>query len=185
MGPSIDLTSQDVGADQSAGDAHTAVGGGAVRGIADQDHAPLGPRIRPHLQDLLGVEALGRPHAVEESVGLPSRVEESLGPEPLLMRRDGAGLHAGTRPAATDLDRLGHKVAFLIASGLPERDAQLAMLAAGRFTVGAVLEEQADLGVDHAVDIPRIDHETAFEAGLAFIVDGVAHRVEHDSPGRA
>ncbi|WP_405162862.1 TetR/AcrR family transcriptional regulator C-terminal domain-containing protein [Nocardia sp. NBC_01499] len=98
----------------------------------------------------------------------------------LLVHRDGARLHAGTRPGSTDLDRLAHKMAFLVASGVPERDAQMAMLAAGRYTVGAALEEQADHGhsTDSMVDLPQIDPESAFEAGLALIVDGLAHRVE-------
>ncbi|CAM4513650.1 TetR/AcrR family transcriptional regulator C-terminal domain-containing protein [Nocardia ninae] len=97
----------------------------------------------------------------------------------LLLRRDGARLHAGTRPGAADRDRLVHKMAFLVASGVPERDAQMAMLAAGRYTVGAVLEEQADGHVvDEEADIPRIDHDSAFEAGLTLIVDGLAQRID-------
>ncbi|MEV0675989.1 TetR/AcrR family transcriptional regulator C-terminal domain-containing protein [Actinosynnema sp. NPDC050436] len=98
----------------------------------------------------------------------------------LLMRRDGARLHAGTTPA-TDLDRIRHKMAFLIASGVPERDAQMAMLTAGRFTVGSVLEEQADTtggeSTDPPAGVPHIDHESAFEAGLSLIVDGLTPRV--------
>ncbi len=94
----------------------------------------------------------------------------------LLLRRDGARLHAGLVPGA-DLDRITQKITFLVASGLPERDAQMAMLAAGRFTVGSVLEEQADVvGSDPAAAVPVIDHEAAFEAGLALIVDGLALR---------
>ncbi|MCQ4206517.1 MULTISPECIES: TetR/AcrR family transcriptional regulator C-terminal domain-containing protein [Streptomyces] len=98
----------------------------------------------------------------------------------LLMRRDGARLHAGSTPVA-DLDRIRRKMAFLVGSGVPERDAQMAMLAAGRFTVGSVLEEQADpgsgAGPDLPADAPRIDHASAFEAGLSLIVDGLAPRV--------
>ncbi|MER5427518.1 TetR/AcrR family transcriptional regulator C-terminal domain-containing protein [Streptomyces sp. NPDC002588] len=99
----------------------------------------------------------------------------------LLMRRDGARLHAGSTPTS-DLDRIRHKMDFLVASGVPERDAQMAMLAAGRFTVGSVLEEQADTGTgngtERPADMPVIDHEWAFEAGLTLIVDGLAHRAE-------
>lgn len=81
----------------------------------------------------------------------------------LLMRRDGARLHAGSTPAG-DLDRIRRKMDFLVTSGVPERDAQMAMLAAGRFTVGSALEEQADsklrrrLGSagGHACDRPRV-----------------------------
>ncbi|MFD4635316.1 TetR/AcrR family transcriptional regulator C-terminal domain-containing protein [Streptomyces sp. NPDC058284] len=98
----------------------------------------------------------------------------------LLMRRDGARLHAGSTPTA-DLDRIRHKLAFLVDSGVPERDAQMTMLAAGRFTVGSVLEEQADsgpgAGPDLPDDMPRVDPESAFEAGLRLIVDGLAPRV--------
>ncbi|MFE7118594.1 TetR/AcrR family transcriptional regulator C-terminal domain-containing protein [Streptomyces sp. NPDC057654] len=99
----------------------------------------------------------------------------------LLMRRDGARLHAGSTPA-NDLDRLRRKMDFLVTSGVPERDAQMAMLAAGRYTVGSVLEEQADTGPgdgpDLPEDIPVIDYESAFEAGLILIRDGLAHRAD-------
>jgi TetR/AcrR family tetracycline transcriptional repressor len=94
----------------------------------------------------------------------------------LLLRRDGARLHAGLVPGA-DLDRILRKIDFLIASGLPERDAQMGMLAASRFTVGSVLEEQADAtNSDPGAAVPVVDHEAAFEAGLAMIVDGLALR---------
>ncbi|MEU4237068.1 TetR/AcrR family transcriptional regulator C-terminal domain-containing protein [Actinoplanes sp. NPDC026619] len=94
----------------------------------------------------------------------------------LLIRRDGARLHAGLLPGAADLGRIAHKMAFLIGSGLPERDAQMAMLAASRFTVGSVLEEQAEAGALRDAELPRIDHDSAFEAGLAMIADGLAQR---------
>ncbi|OQR65312.1 TetR family transcriptional regulator [Streptomyces maremycinicus] len=98
----------------------------------------------------------------------------------LLMRRDGARLHAGSTPTG-DLDRIRRKMDFLVTSGVPERDAQMAMLAASRFTVGSVLEEQADTGpgdsADLPADMPVIDHESAFEAGLALILNGLAHRM--------
>lgn len=98
----------------------------------------------------------------------------------LLMHRDGARLHAGLVPNA-DLDRIVQKMAFLAAAGVPERDAQFAMLAASRFTVGSVLEEQADLHgttpTSEPIEIPLIDHTRAFEEGLALIVDGLSRRV--------
>jgi AcrR family transcriptional regulator len=94
----------------------------------------------------------------------------------LLLRRDGARLHAGFVPSA-DLDRLRRKMEFLITSGLPERDAQMAMLTSSRFTVGSVLEEQADPVTDDPdADFPLLDHESVFEAGMALIIDGVALR---------
>lgn len=98
----------------------------------------------------------------------------------LLMRRDGARLHAGLTPAGGDLGRIDHKIAFLTNAGVPETDAQMAMLAASRFTVGCVLEEQADdhgtAGNDSA-SVPPIDHESAFEAGLALILGGLLARL--------
>ncbi|ARX88862.1 TetR family transcriptional regulator [Streptomyces alboflavus] len=94
----------------------------------------------------------------------------------LLMRRDGARLHAGSTPTG-DLDRIRRKMAFLVSSGVPEREAQVAMLAAGRYTVGCVLEEQAETDSPDADDLPDdvpvLDHETAFEAGLALILSGL------------
>ncbi|MGW2822677.1 TetR/AcrR family transcriptional regulator C-terminal domain-containing protein [Streptomyces sp. NPDC001443] len=99
----------------------------------------------------------------------------------LLMHRDGARLHAGSTPTG-DLDRIRRKMDFLVTSGVPEREAQMAMLAASRFTVGSVLEEQADTGLDDGtdlpIDMPVIDHESAFEAGLALILNGLVHRSE-------
>ncbi|TWV41920.1 TetR family transcriptional regulator [Streptomyces misionensis] len=96
----------------------------------------------------------------------------------LLSRRDGARLHAGSTPG-DDLDRVRRKMEFLVASGVPERAAQMAMLAASRFTVGSVLEEQADTGSGDAAGppagMPVIDHESAFEAGLALILNGLVH----------
>ncbi|MFE0100773.1 TetR/AcrR family transcriptional regulator C-terminal domain-containing protein [Streptomyces sp. NPDC059009] len=99
----------------------------------------------------------------------------------LLLRRDGARLHAGSVPTG-DLDRIRRKMTFLVTSGVPERDAQMAMLAAGRYTVGSVLEEQADTGhgavTERPADVPEIDHESAFEAGLALILGGLVQRTE-------
>ncbi|MEW2519685.1 TetR/AcrR family transcriptional regulator C-terminal domain-containing protein [Actinacidiphila alni] len=115
----------------------------------------------------------------------------------LLLRRDGARLHAGSSPGPADLGRVVRKMDFLAAAGLPERPARMAMLAASRFTVGSVLEEQAEAGgagdpagaadsrgaagaagsgggAGRSSDIPSIDHDEAFEAGLALIADGLA-----------
>jgi TetR/AcrR family transcriptional regulator, tetracycline repressor protein len=98
----------------------------------------------------------------------------------LLRCRDGARLHAGSIPTG-DLDRIRRKIDFLVASGVPDQEAHMAMLAASRFTVGSVLEEQADLAsarrADAPADMPLIDHDAAFEAGLNLILDGVAHRI--------
>lgn len=101
----------------------------------------------------------------------------------LLRRRDGARLHAGSRPAGDDLGRITHKLTFLTTHGLPEPVARMALLAAGRFTVGSVLEEQADLasgaagsGPEEAV-APAVDHDAAFEAGLGLLTDGLGRHL--------
>ncbi|MEI5102888.1 TetR/AcrR family transcriptional regulator C-terminal domain-containing protein [Streptomyces sp. PmtG] len=103
----------------------------------------------------------------------------------LLTRRDGARLHAGSTPTG-DLDRIRRKIAFLVSSGVPEREAQMAMLAAGRYTVGCVLEEQADTdapdGEDLPDDVPVLDHEAAFEAGLALILSGLEQQAAASGP---
>ncbi|RBO90935.1 TetR/AcrR family transcriptional regulator C-terminal domain-containing protein [Pseudochrobactrum asaccharolyticum] len=100
----------------------------------------------------------------------------------LLLRRDGARLHAGTYPKPSDLDRIAHKIAFLTAAGISLEDAKMAMLAAGRFTVGSVLEEQADLGTSDIADHDQIggavNHEAAFEAGLRLIVRGLTMSIQ-------
>ncbi|WP_432102146.1 TetR/AcrR family transcriptional regulator C-terminal domain-containing protein [Streptomyces sp. bgisy091] len=103
----------------------------------------------------------------------------------LLMHRDGARLHAGTVPAG-DLDRIRRKMAFLVASGVPEQPAQMAMLASSRFTIGCVLEEQADTDAtdpaDLPADVPALDHESAFEAGLALILGGLDQHATATGP---
>lgn len=98
----------------------------------------------------------------------------------LLARRDGARLHAGHLPAGSDLDRITHKMEFLAAVGIPTGEAQTAMLTASRFTVGAVLEEQADRHGDPEAapaGVPVIDQTAAFEAGLRMILEGLTHRL--------
>jgi TetR/AcrR family tetracycline transcriptional repressor len=101
----------------------------------------------------------------------------------LLIRRDGARLHAGRLPGPGDLGRIAHKMAFLTGAGIPKTDAQMAMLAASRFTVGCALEEQADDNRQNdTTSVPPISHESAFEAGLALIVAGLVARLP--APGR-
>lgn len=93
----------------------------------------------------------------------------------LLQHRDGARLHAGLIPARSDIERVGEKLAFLEAAGLHSEDAKMAMLTASRFTVGSVLEEQADTQLSDG-DISPVDAKIAFEEGLLLIVDGMELR---------
>lgn len=95
----------------------------------------------------------------------------------LLLRRDGARLHAGSFPGDTDRERIGVKLQFLVGAGLPVRYARAGLLAAGRYTVGCVLEEQAQRTPVDAPPATHVDHETAFEDGLALLVVGLAGHV--------
>ncbi|GAA3585838.1 TetR/AcrR family transcriptional regulator C-terminal domain-containing protein [Amycolatopsis ultiminotia] len=97
----------------------------------------------------------------------------------LLMHRDGARLHAGTNPKGSDFARAVHKLEFLVASGLPEHEARVAMLTANHFTIGSVLEEQADT-TEEDDDGPEMDYATTFDMGLAMIIDGLAQRTTRD-----
>ncbi|KAF1046818.1 TetR/AcrR family transcriptional regulator C-terminal domain-containing protein [Xylophilus sp.] len=91
----------------------------------------------------------------------------------LLMHRDGARLHAGTNPQGEDLSRALHKMEFLIAAGLPERAVKTAMLTAGHFTVGSVLEQQSAGGAGDGIDGLGMGHDEAFDAGLRLIIEGL------------
>lgn len=133
-------------------------------------------------------EAAMRPHAERP---LPAPPDDWRGwfvanahsfRDTLLLHRDGARLHAGGRPRADEAARIERKIAFLVASGVAERDAVMALLGAGRFTLGCVLEEQADRKEGDAgsrdvlagTERPVPDHLAAFEAGLRFLVRGLA-----------
>ncbi|MFM0287157.1 TetR/AcrR family transcriptional regulator C-terminal domain-containing protein [Paraburkholderia megapolitana] len=104
----------------------------------------------------------------------------------LLTYRDGALLHAGTTPNQDELARIVPKVAYLVRAGFSEPDAQMALLAAGQFTLGCVLEEQArDTGgassdtdrntaaAQPGSAISPIDPDVAFEFGLGLIINGL------------
>ena len=103
----------------------------------------------------------------------------------LLSHRDGALLHAGSRPHGEDATLIERKIAFLVASGFCDEDAAVALLGAGRFTLGCVLEEQAEREGGERGASPAIigatgravpDHQRAFEAGLDMMVHGLAGR---------
>ena len=106
----------------------------------------------------------------------------------LMARRDGARLHAGSTPAGAARGRLFEKLAFLVRSGVPQRDAIAGMLAASRFTVGSALEQQADpeqpdaAATEAASEIDGVPtHDEAFEAGLRMILAGLEQTVPADA----
>jgi TetR/AcrR family tetracycline transcriptional repressor len=112
----------------------------------------------------------------------------------LLAHRDGARLHAGTTPDPDAVERIKPKIAYLVRAGLTEQESGMAMLAASQFTIGCVLEQQAqhDEGAGSDASPPPgetttlqqtsgmtmapIDPDVAFEFGLALIVDGLRRR---------
>ncbi|MHC6280278.1 TetR/AcrR family transcriptional regulator C-terminal domain-containing protein [Escherichia coli] len=110
----------------------------------------------------------------------------------LLAYRDGARIHAGTRPGAPQMETAERPASS--ARRVWAGDAVNALMTIGCWTVGAVLEEQAgdsDAGerggtVEQAPLSPLLraamdafdeaDPDAAFEQGLAVIVDGLAKR---------
>lgn len=61
----------------------------------------------------------------------------------LLAHRDGAAIHAGTTPDPAMLPGLDRQIAALVEHGLSPDDALRTLLAISRYTIGWVLEEQA------------------------------------------
>lgn len=102
----------------------------------------------------------------------------------LLAYRDGARVHAGTR---ANREQLEQHIAVFIKAGLPMAGAIQLLVSIGSFVVGWVLEEQAEK-VDPPTLPPKsdslaeaairtfiaMDNDTAFEAGLRFLVLGAA-----------
>ncbi|HFD2067603.1 tetracycline resistance transcriptional repressor TetR [Serratia marcescens] len=105
----------------------------------------------------------------------------------LLAYRDGARLHAGTRPQEPQFAIIEAKVALLCRAGLtPERAVNL-LFAVGRFVVGWVLEEQQMQPDDTLNDADRQRYpllcegwetlqdkgaDALFEASVRLLVDG-------------
>ncbi|EOG8945695.1 tetracycline resistance transcriptional repressor TetR(A) [Klebsiella pneumoniae] len=104
----------------------------------------------------------------------------------LLAYRDGARIHAGTRPGAPQMETADAQLRFLCEAGFSAVDAVNALMTISYFTVGAVLEEQAGGTVEQAPLSPLLraaidafdeaGPDAAFEQGLAVIVDGLAKR---------
>lgn len=68
----------------------------------------------------------------------------------LLAYRDGAKLHAGTRPRGSHLNAIEAKLGVLCAAGFSPEQAVGLMMAISRFVVGWVLEEQAEAAAGQA-----------------------------------
>ncbi|MFD4841619.1 tetracycline resistance transcriptional repressor TetR [Achromobacter sp. NPDC058515] len=111
----------------------------------------------------------------------------------LLAYRDGARIHAGTRPSEPQFNALEAQLRFLCKAGFTPADAAYAMITISCFTVGAVLEQQAGEADAHnrGVSKPEAQLQVApllaaalqafddggpdavFEYGLATIITGL------------
>lgn len=104
----------------------------------------------------------------------------------LRAHRDGARLHAGSRPVAAALPGILAKVDYLCRAGFTKHDAGLALYTTSQFTIGCVLEEQATQSAGRAKQrkhaaagsapasaSPALDASEAFEFGLGLLVDGL------------
>ncbi|WP_240024067.1 tetracycline resistance transcriptional repressor TetR [Serratia marcescens] len=105
----------------------------------------------------------------------------------LLAYRDGARLHAGTRPQEPQFAIIEAKVALLCRAGFTPEHAVNLLFAVGRFVVGWVLEEQQMEPDDALSEADRRRYpllcggweklqekgaDTLFEAGIRLLVDG-------------
>lgn len=109
----------------------------------------------------------------------------------LLANRDGARLHAGTKPTASQMEGILAKVGYLVRAGFTEHEAGMALYITSQFIIGCVLEEQACLRHNTAdkkrhsksqkpptkascsakINIPSATE--AFEFGLNLLVQGL------------
>jgi len=110
----------------------------------------------------------------------------------LLAYRDGARLHAGTRPGEAQRESIEARLRLLCAAGFEPGPATLLMMSVGRFVVGWVLEEQsmqqpdappsARAGGPDAARYPLLaagwaatvggDPDAVFDAALRLLLDG-------------
>lgn len=110
----------------------------------------------------------------------------------LLSYRDGARLHAGTRPGEAQRGSIEERLRLLCAAGFEPGPATVLMMSVGRFVVGWVLEEQSAQAPDappsstltgpDAADYPLLatgwaqtvggDADDLFERALRLLVDG-------------
>jgi TetR/AcrR family tetracycline transcriptional repressor len=111
----------------------------------------------------------------------------------LLAYRDGARVHAGTEADPQDLDQVETQLAFIVAAGLAPVQAMELLIAISHYTVGCVLEEQAEApegpgrgamldeaAKAHPLLSKALAHyrdsgqEQLFEAGLELLIGGAA-----------
>ena len=99
----------------------------------------------------------------------------------LLQYRDGARVHAGTRPDASMYRSIDERARAMCDAGFAPADAVRAFKTCSNYVVGAVLEEQAAIDDERAPieDAFAIDHRT--HPTLASAVQVLRHEDETDS----
>lgn len=112
----------------------------------------------------------------------------------LLSRRDGARVHAGTHADPGDIAVVERQLAVLVDAGFSAGTALDVLVACSRYTVGCVLEEQAEAQrvddgalVEAAAPFPLTaeavrhyhahGHDNAFEDGMQLLLDGARARL--------
>lgn len=107
----------------------------------------------------------------------------------LLTYRDGARIHAGTRPTNDQMGQAQAQIGFLVQAGFTPADAARALIAISHYVVGSALEQQADMHESKASDaaniatMPEIAEaiavldadglENLFDFGLLALIDGL------------
>lgn len=108
----------------------------------------------------------------------------------LLTYRDGARIHAGTRPTNNQMGQAEAQIGFLVQAGYTPADAARALIAISHYVVGSALEQQAaDMHESTASDAtniattPKIAEaiavldadgpENLFDFGLLALIDGL------------
>ncbi|WOB76210.1 tetracycline resistance transcriptional repressor TetR [Achromobacter xylosoxidans] len=107
----------------------------------------------------------------------------------LLAYRDGARIHAGTRPAEPQYDRVQAQIKLLCDAGFTPLRAANALVAISHYVVGSVMEQQAgEAAAPERVAPPvpppalartmkaldRQGPDATFEYGLAMMLDGLS-----------
>jgi len=107
----------------------------------------------------------------------------------LLTYRDGARIHAGTRPTNDQMGQAQAQIGFLVQAGFTPADAARALIAISHYVVGSALEQQADMHESKASDAANIATtpeiaeaiavldadglENLFDFGLLALIDGL------------
>ncbi|MEV7553302.1 TetR/AcrR family transcriptional regulator C-terminal domain-containing protein [Amycolatopsis sp. NPDC089917] len=88
----------------------------------------------------------------------------------LLSYRDGARLHAGSRP--TEQSSMTPLIKPLLEAGFPEQDAVYAILTVSRYTLGCAIDEQQHVGDEGGIEHQE-DPAASFEFGLQLLISGL------------